>query len=215
MKINGRDVTLTSEELDLLKRLKDNDVMSIIKSDEDTFMWNDGDFSLKGSLINVRWFKGFDWMENDETISVQKLLDMSKKPKTVWDLENGDDYWQINAYGTIYECKWNNDGLEIKCRNQGNVFLTKEEAEFEAKRRKVVTKVRKYTRPFKFGEENWTPYWSFNRESIDWNSISGYIQEAQLYFENEEKIEQAIAEVGEEDFIKYFLKVRDYDIKNG
>lgn len=155
--------------------------------------------------------KQYDELTAEEKAVLEKLLDWyqsekEKKPKTVWDLENGDDYWQINAYGTIYECKWNNDGLEIKCRNQGNVFLTKEEAEFEAKRRKVVTKVKKYARPVIPNGENWFPYWNCIAKRIVMSYVD-VIQDDKLYFESKEKIEQAIDEVGEEDFKKYYFGV--------
>lgn len=213
MKINGRDVTLTSEELDLLKRLKANDVMSIIKSDEDAFMWHDGDFSTQGSMINVRWFKGFDWMQKGEMLVVGKLIDESEKPKTVWKLQCGDVYWAVNTFGIIYKDTWNNTCPDIDSRNQGNVFLTKEEAEFEAKRREVVTKVKKYARPFKSKESNWCPYWR-----SEGNSIQYYIFETCMcnmdYFDSRELIQKAIDEVGEEDFKKYYLEVvEDHDRK--
>ena len=206
MKINGRDVTLTSEELDLLKRLKDNGVMSIAKSDEDVFIWHDGDVSTQGSMINVRWFKGFDWMQKGEMLVVGKLIYESEKPKTVWELKDGDKYDSIDSDGFIRRFRWYGSDVDYAIRLQGNAFMTKEEAEFEKKRREVYTKIKKHARPFNHGGENWTPYWSRNRESIGWN-CSGYIQEAQLYFENEEQAKQAIDEVGEEDFKKYYLGV--------
>lgn len=206
MKINGRDVTLTSEELDLLKSLKDNGAMSIIKSDEDYFLLHDGDFSMQGSMINVRWFKGFDWMQKGETLVVGKLIDESEKPATVWELEDGDVYWVVNTLGEITKCTWYSDYIDTKCRNQGNAFLTKEEAKFESKRREVVAKVRTYARPFIPNEENWTLYWDCKVKIIHKYYVNT-TQEARLYFESKEKIEQAIEEVGEEDFKKYYLGV--------
>lgn len=206
MKINGRDVTLTDEELNLLERLKANGVISITKSDENVIMWHDGDFSLQGSTINVRWFKGFDWMENGETMYVQMLLDMSKKTKTVWDLKDGDTYYFVDVYGDVWDSAWHDERIQTHRRSQGNMFLTKEEAEFEAKRREVVTKVRKYTRPFKSNEFNWCPYWR-----SEGNSIQYYVFETCMcnmdYFDSKELIRKAIDEVGEDDFKKYYLGV--------
>lgn len=213
MKINGRDVTLTSEELDLLKRLKAIDVMSIIKSDEDVFMWHDGDFSMQGSMINVRWFKGFDWMQKGETLVVGKLIDESEKPETVWDLKDGDEYWLINTLGEICKHTWYSDSIDTKCRNQGNAFLTKEEAEFEKKRREVVAKVRKYTRPFKKGEKNIYPCYDYNNDDIGFES-NFFWQSLVDYFCSVDNIRKAIAEVGKDDFKKYYLGViEDHDRK--
>ena len=148
----------------------------------------------------------FNWVKDYESCEIEKVLNQPREPKTVWDLKEGDLYYRISSLGHIYKTRWGNDNYDGDCRKQGNVFLTEEEAEFEVTRRAVVTKVMKYTRPFKPNEENWTPYWSHNQERIGWNSLD-YIQEARLYFENEEKAKQAIAEVGEEDFKKYYLGV--------
>lgn len=208
MKINGRDVTLTSEELDLLKRLKANGVISITKSDEDAFMWHDGDFSTQGSTINVRWFKGFDWMENDETISVQMLLDMSKNPATVWDLKDGDVFWWVTKCGNAFKDTWNSCYLDVGRRSQCNVFLTEEEAVFESKRREVVAKVKKYARPFIYLEPNWYPYFNMPVKRICFSYAKTY-QSAIDYFESIEDIKQAIAEVGEDNFKKYYLGVTE------
>ena len=135
--------------------------------------------------------KPFEFIEKGERYEIEKLLNPPHEPKTVLDLEDGDAYWAINYIGEVIKNYWNSFRFDIESRSQGNVFLTKEEAEFEAKRREVYTKIKKHARPFNHGGENWTPYWSRNRESIGWN-CSGYIQEAQLYFENEEQANQAI-----------------------
>ena len=128
--------------------------------------------------------------------------------KTIWDIEKGDVYWSISPAGCVFKEVWENDFACRLKRRLFNAFLTKEEAKFEIKRREVYAKVKKYARPFNLGGENWTPYWSRSRESIGWN-CSGYIQEAQLYFENEEQAKQAIDEVGEDDFKKYYLGVAE------
>ena len=150
----------------------------------------------------------FDWVKEDEPCEIAKLLNKPYEPETVWDLKDGDEYWWVISYGEVSKDTWNDYCTDYKRRNQGNAFLTKEEAKFEVKRREMVTRLRKHTRPFKVGGENWTPYWSHTRKSIDFNCVSE-AQEAQLYFESKEKIKQAIAEVGEEDFKKYYLGVTE------
>lgn len=208
MKINGRDVTLTSEELDLLKRLKANGVISIIKSDEDAFMWHDGDFSTQGSMINVRWFKGFDWMQKGESLVVGKLIDESEKPKTAWELEEGDAFWWVDSRGWVRKETWIGRDYDVNSRDQGNVFLTKEEAEFEAKRREVVTKVRKYSRPYIPKKDNYFPYYSDNYKCIQISCTCDCYYDM-LSFNSYGDIHKAIDEVGEDDFKKYYLGVTE------
>ena len=208
MKINDRDVTLTSEELDLLKMLKAIDVMSITKSDEDVLMWHDRDFLTQGSMINVRWFKGFDWMQKGEMLVVGKLIDESEKPATVWDLKVGDAYWWVSTLGEICKDVWNGACFNIECRSQGNAFLTEKEAEFEAKRREVVAKVRKYARPYIPNKDNYFPYYDGNYKCIQISCTCDCYYDM-LSFNSYGDIHKAIDEVGEDDFKKYYLGVTE------
>lgn len=150
----------------------------------------------------------FDWVKEDEPCEIAKLLNKPYEPETVWDLEYGDVFWAINSRGHVYRDTWSGGDFDVECRSQGNVFLSKEEAEFEVKRREVVTKVRKYARPFNHNEKNLAPFWSHASKRIAIN-YSVTTQEPHLYFESEEKIKQAIAEVGEDDFKKYYLGVTE------
>ena len=78
------------------------------------------------------------------------------KPKTVWNLEDGDEYWALNADGSISQ---NNVDCEydIDCREQGNAFLSKSEAKKEDARRKAETKLVRLIAEFNDG---WVPDWS-------------------------------------------------------
>lgn len=152
--------------------------------------------------------KPFEFIEKGERYEIEKLLNPPHEPKTVWDLKNGDAFWWVSTRGIAYTNSWDSSYLEAEYRSQGNAFLTKEEAEFEAKRREVVTKVRKYARPFKSGNENWCPYWTCNYKEINFSSDIS-VKSPIDYFESKESIQKAIAEVGEEDFKKYYLGVTE------
>ena len=158
--------------------------------------------------VSLYGLKDFDWIETNSYYEIDKLLNPPKEPKTVWDLKNGDTYWLINSRGRIYPHEWRNDELDVEYRNQGNVFLTKKEAKFESKRREVVTKVRKYARPFECEGDNWYPYWSYRYKEFDF--ISDVCIKCNIYyFDSEASIQKAIAEVGEDDFKKYYLGVTE------
>lgn len=124
------------------------------------------------------------------------------KPKTVWDLEVGDKYFYIDSVG----------GFVLR-RNQGNVFLTKEEAEFEKKRREVYTTVKRYAHEFSKEEWNDTKinkyYACYNYK--DHSIIKGFnshVSNSKLYFQSIKDIDRAIEAVGMEDFKKYYLGVK-------
>ena len=194
------EIKLTDDERKLLEVLKDNDFTEIKK--------------VKGHILGRRpynyyyfnWCFWFRWMDDGDEYDIDKLLNPSHEPKTVWELENGDKYWYLDSFGSYSYSDWSDCVSRINQRNQGNVFLTKEEAEFEAKRREVVAKVRKYTRPFKNNCENWYPYWNCNSYLIGC-CLDKEFKSAMDYFESNAQIESAINEVGEDDFKKYYLGV--------
>lgn len=136
------------------------------------------------------------------------------KPKTIWDLKDGDKYFYIDSVGGFPNMTWNNDEYDVLIRNQGNVFLTKEEAEFEKKRREVYTTVKRYAHEFSKEEWNDTKinkyYACYNYK--DHSIIKGFnshVSNSKLYFKSEEDIEKAIEAVGEEYFKKYYLGVKE------
>ena len=136
------------------------------------------------------------------------------KPKTVWDLEVGDKYFYIDSVGGFPNMTWNNDEYDVLRRNQGNVFLTLEEAQFEKKRREVYAQVKRYAHEFSDEEwydsniEKYYPYYKYNEYSISkW--FNRYTRHSGLYFQTEADIDIAIAAVGEEDFKKYYLGVKE------
>lgn len=136
------------------------------------------------------------------------------KPKTIWDLKDGDKYFYIDSVGGFPNMTWNNDEYDVLIRNQGNVFLTKEEAEFEKKRREVYTTVKRYAHEFSKEEWNDTKinkyYACYNYK--DHSIIKGFnshVSNSKLYFQSIKDIDRAIEAVGEEDFKKYYLGVKE------
>ena len=194
-------VNLTSEEKTLLNILKHSGYTQLTR-DQCDYSTAETD-SCK--TLNVRWLKGFEWIDEGSVWSVDLLLNPPHEPKTVWELEIGDEYYYISKYGRVVCANWDFDSFDRAHLSQGNSFLTKEEAEFESKRRKVVAKVRKYARPFKLYWEN---YACLNH-STGWidHRITKEMQYATLFFDSEEAIHKAIAEVGEDDFKRYYLGV--------
>lgn len=134
------------------------------------------------------------------------------KPKTVWDLKIGDEYWFIDEFGVIWKSEWTESDHDIKRRNQGNVFLTKEEVKFEKKKCEIYTKVKKYA--YEFSKEEWEnknlgkyfPCYDHELKKL-FIDINNIFQGGYLYFTSEVDIQKAIDEVGENDFIRYYLGV--------
>nr|DAI14637.1 MAG TPA: protein of unknown function (DUF5320) [Caudoviricetes sp.] len=87
--------------------------------------------------------------------------------------EEGDEYYFVSANGLAKYDSWDNYDFEKRAFAQGNIFKTQQEAELEAKRRKLLTRFRAFRDECNDG---WTPDWTKNREKIS------------LYYKPEDKI---------------------------
>lgn len=139
-----------------------------------------------------------------------KELLVKPEPKTVWDLEKEDIYYFINPNGGVYSCRWVAYEQDLSRREIGNVFLTKEEAQFEQERRKCEAIMLKYGRKtFKPGCDNY--FILFNNDNkqtiVDFWRFSQY--QGNIYFDTEELAQKAIDEIGEERLKKYVFRVEE------
>lgn len=142
-----------------------------------------------------------------------KIEKIPKKPKSVWDLKEGDEYYYIDYYGEIKSvfnecCDEDLNIIEI-----GNAFLTKEEAEFEAERRKCEAILLKYgTRSMmSLGDKTKKYYimYNYNSDKIE-ICIHYYLGlQGTINFKTEELAQKAIDEVTEERLKKYIFNVKE------
>lgn len=145
-----------------------------------------------------------------------KIEKIPHKPKTVWDLECGDWYYYINAFGSVDITIFSNDthNADEKIVKNGNAFLTKEEANHEAERRKCEAILLKYgTRDMmSLGDENTKKFY------IDYDHVSDsfYINyycakqtQGIIYFKYKELVTKAIDEIGEYRLKKYVFNVKE------
>ena len=123
--------------------------------------------------------------------------------------QDGDGYWYIDDYGYILNEKW--DGLDFEefRLEIGNVFKTKEQAEFAAEKLKVEAELRKYSTPFKEDDDNCFIQINSSHNNIVVDSEEGYQTQGTIYFESKEEVQQAIASVGRNRIKKYIFGVED------
>lgn len=139
-----------------------------------------------------------------------KELLVKPKPKTVWDLENGDTYYFIETNGGVYSCYWLADEVDLRRRERGNVFLTEKEAEFEVERQKCESIMLKYgRRTFKYKDYNYLlRFDNANKKvEVDFGSICQF--QGSIYFDTEELAQKAIDEIGVERLKKYVFRVEE------
>lgn len=129
--------------------------------------------------------------------------------KSIWDLkkEDGEDYYRLYSDGDIERVVFYTD-YDEQARDIGNVFLTREEAEFEVERRKIEVVMRRYSRPFKIGVYNHVIKYNQSTNTVfasaDWSTNTGTV-----YFESEEIAQKVIDEIGEDRLKKYWFGVKE------
>lgn len=128
--------------------------------------------------------------------------------KSIWDLkkEDGEDYYRLYSDGDIERVVFYND-YDKQARDIGNAFLTREEAEFEAERRKIEAIMRKYSKPFKFNKHNYCLVYNYYNESVNIESY-GVLNCGVSCFETKEIAQKVIDEIGSDRLKKYWFGVK-------
>ena len=166
------------------------------------------------SFNNDKYFYNVEWECDDylDEIHEDLLEPYIEKPKSVWDLKEGDTYYSIYGNGNVSsEKKWFDDDYENNYREIGNVFLTREEAEFEVERRRIETKMIRLggKRKPEQGKANW--FFEYRPSSggieILWSSYE--TDQGVIYFDSEEKAEEAVEIIGKDRIKKYIFRVEE------
>lgn len=139
-----------------------------------------------------------------------KELLVNPEPKTVWDLKDGDKYYLISHYGKVERITWNDDEFDLRRREYGNAFLTREEAEFELEYLKCESIMLKYgRRTFKPTDINYIIQFDNDDKQafVDFWRLNQF--QGSIYFDTEELAQTAMNEIGEERLKKYVFRVEE------
>lgn len=156
---------------------------------------------------NIRKLIDDNWEDIKELIA--KKVEAEQKPKTIWGLkkEDGEDYYRLYSDGDIEQVVFYTD-YDEQARDIGNVFLTREEADFTRERRKIEAVMRRYGRPFKYGEYDYAIVYSHNNNTLNIFRYSA-ANFGIPYFESEEIVQQVIDKIGEDRLKKYWFGVTE------
>ena len=104
---------------------------------------------------------------------------------------------------------WNNDSIDENAYAIGNCFKTKEDAEFEAERLKVIAELKRFAKE-RFEAENFNYYIYYDtvNDEVWCNTVVQDIT-ANIHFESEEIAEQAIKTVGADRIKKYYFRIEE------
>ena len=202
--------------------MKDND----IKIDEEFYVIDENGTKI-GGLISIIFYFDKNMRLNMKLVESDcrdvlrglmsgecKIEKIPKKPKSVWDLKIGDEYWYITLLGYVEEVSYQSDDEDINIIKAGNAFLTEEEAEFEVERRKCESILLKYgTRDMiNIGGINTRKYFIVynnyhNVINISFNQCAE--SQGTIYFKSAKLAQKAIDEVTEKRMKKYVFNVKE------
>lgn len=124
--------------------------------------------------------------------------------------QEGYEFWFITSSGDVARMFWHDDLGQEQSLSIGNVFKTSEEAEFAVEKLKVEAELRKFSRPFKYGEDNLTlNYQHESKGLLNVAAHSFYQDIGEFYFDNNDKVNEARRAVGEDRIKKYIFRVED------
>ena len=138
---------------------------------------------------------------------IAELEELAKEEKEF--PQEDDVFCFINTFGKPVESTWGESITNRQLIEIGNMFRTKEQAEFAVEKLKVEAELRKFSRPFEYGENCTEFYYDHEFGRITFLTLTASQTQGAIYFESEEKAQQAIEAVGAERIKKYIFGVED------
>lgn len=164
------------------------------KAGEEFILDRNGDLYCLAENIMAYYHETLEKFPN---ILAEWFEEIPEKPKTVWDLEDGDECYCLNSgCNLLYPAKilWSNDYMED--RSIGDIFLTAEQCEKELARRKAKQILLRDTKGFKPNwsddePEKWMVHYDHYYKRLE-TSIWTCQQRQLIYFATSEDAEASI-----------------------
>lgn len=129
-----------------------------------------------------------------------------------WKPQDEEIYYYIEKNGLISCIRYTNDPFDKMVMAVGNYFATKEEAEFEVERLKVLAEMREFEESpdMEWDCRNFHYYIFYNTRTNNIGINSMKIgKDYNIFFESEEKAEECIEKVGADRIKKYYLRIKE------
>lgn len=120
-----------------------------------------------------------------------------------------DTYWCVTANGRVSECQWYKAEFDLQAQMMGNIFQTREQAEFVVEKIKVENELRKLSVSWDLENTQYTFSfdWECGELKIEYPDYNQYPNS--YYFYSADDLQQAIETVGRERIKKYIFGVED------
>ena len=155
--------------------------------------------------------------EYEIEISEEQVKEIEKPKYKRWRAEEGEEYYFLSDLGEILSAIDCGDKSDNFLYAIGNYFKTKEEAEFRRQQLLYLQQYRDFIGEDLVTEDDWKkPLLGKHATCID-NYCNGltlttnnYLKiQGVIYSNSKEKIEKFIKEIGEDNFKKYILEVKE------
>lgn len=134
-----------------------------------------------------------------------ELKKLEKEKVMQYNPKIGDEYWFVNTVGGTSLAEWEHDDFDKDVYEIGNTYRTKEEAEFVVEKIRTEAELRRFSKPFENGGSNYYILSDMNDNALTISNMGFYRCQGTIYFESEEKAEEAIRMVGEKRIEKYIF----------
>ena len=121
----------------------------------------------------------------------------------------GDDHWYVDSDTEVMDIAWYGGDYDQGRLSIGNVFKTKEQAEFAVEKLKVEAELRKFSRPFKGEDNNYYIELYLPDKKLSIDRSEHFKTQGTIYFESTTIANEAIDTVGEERIKKYIFGVEN------
>lgn len=180
-----------------VRDIEDGDIYTVVEINRYSFSGNEYWYELEA-----------DRKEYTYTRPESKLETYIDKPKTVWELQDGDTYYSIYGNGNVSsEKKWFDDDYENNYREIGNVFLTKEEAEFEREHRKIETEMIRLGGRRTLTKDGGNYFLAYNHDGKVLMHYYNLQNQGTIYFDSKEQLNEVVKTIGLERIKKYIFGV--------
>ena len=146
----------------------------------------------------------------------KEIEELEESKKEIWKPEFGEHYWYIVGRGHVVHSCYDEDAFDNEVFDYGNFFKTEAEAEYQAKVQKYTNLFRKYveghSKPLDWNNVNQCKcyaYYSSYQDAIDFYTEHHKKLQGVIYASERQILEDAISFVGERNFFKYVIGVKN------
>ena len=167
---------------------------------------------MVGKIGEKMYKKEYENLIDKKLASVKEELmqEFDKNEDKIKYPEVGTVYYYLNNTGDIYKSTWGNHPIDKDRFNIGNYFETREEAEHQVERLKVITELKHFAEPKDRKWDDNNKHWYFYIHFMDdclYYSYAFNAKHGEIYFSSKEDAIKAVETVGEDRVKKYYLEV--------